>query len=195
MDRRSKLLLKNKLIQNNQIKLLNMRLLIALFLTVSIFVSKSQGCRANKDFTRASVISNDPNTDPYVKTFFETQTCFIHMPITDGRECYIYCNSGLESCVAFTHIGRDCYICDKEVNATIVPQNLRPRIHVWKSHLFTLDPCASAPCDHGNCTITHGSFQCVCQHGYGGRLCDSKMAEHLQEWKLFGNVEGFCLHL
>ena len=194
MDMKNKMIFQqnygHKLFGKTQIQLLNIWLLLTLFLTLSACIVKSQEFRANKDFTRATQISENPDTAPYIKTFFESQTCYIHTSITDARECYIYCNSGLVSCVALAHIGHDCYMCDTqvEVSANPVPLNLRSPFLVWKSHLLTLDPCASAPCSHGNCTKEPGSFLCACTRGYGGRQCDSNMAA-------CGNVchNGFCL--
>ena len=139
----------------------NIKLLLTVLLTALARTSLSQGCTFNKDFKRASELSRNPDTAPYIDAFFDNQTCFIHPDIHDMRECYVYCNSGLDSCVAFAPVGSDCYICDKNVNAASVPQNLQSRFMIWKAHLFTLDPCTSEPCDQGNCTKMPGGFLCI----------------------------------
>ena len=77
----------------NQYQQLNIRLLLTLALTLSVRVSQSHGCNVNKDFERASQLYENQDTAPYVRAFFEHQTCFIHPQIHDTRECYVYCNS------------------------------------------------------------------------------------------------------
>ena len=111
---------------------------------------------------------------PYIEALFKSLTCDVNPSINTVRDCYIYCNSGVESCVAFYYTGdNQCFFCDKNTNTHEIPPQLRPRYHVWKSHLLSLDPCAITPCEHGTCTKVTGSFRCDCDENYGGRLCDS----------------------
>ena len=160
--------------KNEQITLFKKKgiLLAILSLHACVNISASQSCMKNKDFKYAKLMAENQDTAPYIETFFSSQTCDIKTSINNGRECYIYCNSGLESCVGFSYIGSDCYICDNNTNTQVVPQNLRSGFHVWKSHVLSLDPCAITPCQHGRCIKVPGSFECVCERHFGGRLCD-----------------------
>ena len=157
--------------------ILNMKIVLLNLLILFGCVTGSNGCRANKDFKLSKIMMEDTNTAPYMDIFFANHTCSMHEPINDGRQCYIYCNSGFESCVGFAYIGSDCFICEKEVNGIGIPVTVRTKLHIWKSYMLNLDPCDSAPCAHGNCTKTLGSFECTCEPDYGGRICDSHIEE------------------
>ncbi|MBN3296743.1 DNER protein, partial [Amia calva] len=46
---------------------------------------------------------------------------------------------------------------------------------LFLSSQFFVDPCASNPCLHGNCSSSNDGYSCVCNEGYLGELCDQPL--------------------
>lgn len=48
----------------------------------------------------------------------------------------------------------------------------------WFHFLVDINECLSTPCVHGSCVNTLGSFQCSCEPGWTGTLCDQGLLYH-----------------
>lgn len=85
-------------------------------------------------------------------------------PCLNGGECHDFFNSYNCSC-ADGWAGRHCS--------------------------FFTDTCASAPCVHGNCSVSGPTYECTCDFGYGGVDCEQEVDMCENHLCAHG---GTCLH-
>ena len=52
-------------------------------------------------------------------------------------------------------------------------------VHMFMSLCLDIDECMSSPCVYGRCNDLISAFQCVCQIGYDGILCNNSELQRM----------------